>query len=197
MVIFDDVSIEWAPWNNVDAVGASDITIQYSITADPIHQQFAAHTETGPYTWYGQPLRQRPQPVPPGQRQHACSLTTSFTTSRRDILRRTRPAGSPTTSSTTTSSPDRARRRRSNAFFQVNDQEMYRSGNHLDSNDDGTLNGSPQELRAERRSSPRPGPPVTAAMPTVSAARGLRERRRRARVRRSTETRLTRWSSQT
>src|SRR4051812_5241764 len=35
-----------------DRVGAKNVTIQYSIDADPIGQQFAAHTETGPYTWY-------------------------------------------------------------------------------------------------------------------------------------------------
>src|SRR5690242_3357822 len=51
-MIFDHVSIEFGRWNNVDAVRASNITMQYSIDADPIGQQFGAHTETGPYTWY-------------------------------------------------------------------------------------------------------------------------------------------------
>ena len=51
-MIFDHVSIEFAQWNNIDSVGAMNITVQHSISADPIGQQFAAHTETGPYTWY-------------------------------------------------------------------------------------------------------------------------------------------------
>ena len=49
-MIFDHVSIEFAQWNNIDSVGAKNVTIQYPIDADPIGQQFAAHTETGPYT---------------------------------------------------------------------------------------------------------------------------------------------------
>ena len=50
-MIFDHVSIEFAQWNNIDSVGGTNITVQYSIDADPIGQQFAAHAETGPYTW--------------------------------------------------------------------------------------------------------------------------------------------------
>lgn len=40
-VIFDHISVEFGQWDDIDAVGASDITIQDSIIADPIGQQFA------------------------------------------------------------------------------------------------------------------------------------------------------------
>ena len=51
-LLFDQVSIEFGQWDDLDAVGAKDITVQDSIIADPIGQQFGAHTETGPFTWY-------------------------------------------------------------------------------------------------------------------------------------------------
>ena len=54
-LIFDHISIEFAQYNNVDSVGATNITIQNSINADPTGQQFGAHTEKtgGFFTWYG------------------------------------------------------------------------------------------------------------------------------------------------
>ena len=44
-LIFDHVSVEFAQYDSVDAVGATNITVQYSIIADPTGQQFGAHTE--------------------------------------------------------------------------------------------------------------------------------------------------------
>src|SRR5262245_62036060 len=46
-VILDHISVEFAPWNNLSAVGdgtrdATNITVQNSIIADPINQQFGA-----------------------------------------------------------------------------------------------------------------------------------------------------------
>jgi autotransporter-associated beta strand protein len=43
--ILDHVSLEFGPWNNIDAVGCSAITVQNSIDANPTGQQFGAHTE--------------------------------------------------------------------------------------------------------------------------------------------------------
>jgi len=51
-MIFDHVSVEFGSWDDIDAVGAKNITVQDSIIADPIGQRFGAHTETGPFTWY-------------------------------------------------------------------------------------------------------------------------------------------------
>src|SRR5262245_48489192 len=49
-VILDHVSIQFAPWNNIDAVDdnhtGSQFTIQNSLIANPINQQFVAHTES-------------------------------------------------------------------------------------------------------------------------------------------------------
>ena len=57
-VILDHVSVEFASWNNIDAATddwqthpISGITVQNSIIADPIGQQFGAHTEAPNGTW--------------------------------------------------------------------------------------------------------------------------------------------------
>lgn len=60
-VIIDHSSLEFAPWNNVDGVSddwqnhpATDITFQDSVIANPIGQQFGAHTESvaSQWSWY-------------------------------------------------------------------------------------------------------------------------------------------------
>ncbi|MDR3459197.1 MAG: autotransporter-associated beta strand repeat-containing protein [Verrucomicrobiae bacterium] len=52
-VILDHVSLEFGPWNNIDAVTANNITVQHCIDANPIYQQFGAHTENvgAAYAW--------------------------------------------------------------------------------------------------------------------------------------------------
>jgi autotransporter-associated beta strand protein len=52
--IMDHVSLEFGPWNNIDAVGCADITVQNSIDANPTGQQFGAHTESvgQNYSWF-------------------------------------------------------------------------------------------------------------------------------------------------
>lgn len=168
-MIFDHVSIEWAPWNNIDAVGASDITIQYSITAQPIHQQFAAHTETGPYTWYGNLFADAHNRCPLAKDntvfvnnviynfQAGYTAGNSAGVFTHDIVNNYFIAGPSTTDS-------------SNAFFQVNNQEMYTSGNYLDSNADGTLNGTLMAAPGGAKALTAAWSPVTATMPTVTAA---------------------------
>jgi len=54
-MIFDHISIEFAPYNNLDAHGdngANTMTVQNSILADPTSQQFNAHTEAGGKTFF-------------------------------------------------------------------------------------------------------------------------------------------------
>jgi len=57
-MIFDHVSVEFAPYNSIDAHGnytcGNQITIQNSILADPIGQQFNAHTEASnnTFSWF-------------------------------------------------------------------------------------------------------------------------------------------------
>ncbi len=50
----DHVSLEFGPWNNIDAVGCAAITVQNSIDANPTGQQFGAHTESvgQNYSWF-------------------------------------------------------------------------------------------------------------------------------------------------
>jgi autotransporter-associated beta strand protein len=52
--ILDHVSLEFGPWNNIDAVTANNITVQYCIDANPINQQFGAHTENvgANFSWF-------------------------------------------------------------------------------------------------------------------------------------------------
>jgi len=57
-IIVDHTSIAFAPWNNIDGVGDSThivtgITVQNSIDANPIGQQFGCHSESvgGQWSW--------------------------------------------------------------------------------------------------------------------------------------------------
>jgi hypothetical protein len=52
-VILDHCSIEYGVYDSIDAVGAVNVTVSNSIIALPIGQQFGAHLETGPVTWFG------------------------------------------------------------------------------------------------------------------------------------------------
>lgn len=52
-VILDHCSFEYGQWDTIDAVGAVNITVSNSIIAFPIGQQFGAHVEVGPSTFYG------------------------------------------------------------------------------------------------------------------------------------------------
>ena len=52
--ILDHITLEFGPWNNIDAVSCSAITVQNSIDANPTGQQFGAHTEAvgQNYSWF-------------------------------------------------------------------------------------------------------------------------------------------------
>lgn len=52
-IILDHCSFAYGQWDSVDAVGAQNITVSNSIIAFPIGQQFGAHVETGPATFFG------------------------------------------------------------------------------------------------------------------------------------------------
>jgi hypothetical protein len=140
-MIFDHVSIEFAQWNNIDSVGASNVTVQHSITADPIGQQFAAHSETGPYTWYGNLFASAHNrcPLAKANTQYVNNVVYNFQAGytagntagvfSHDVIDNYFIAGPSTTNA-------------SDAFFQVNNQPIFNSGNLLDSNADGKLNGA-------------------------------------------------------
>ena len=168
-MIFDHVSIEFAQWNNIDAVGASNITVMNSIDADPIGQQFNAHTETGPYTWYRNLFANahNRNPLAKADTQYINNVVYDFQAGytagntsghfTHDLVNNYFVSGPATTSA-------------SDAIYQVNTQQMYFTGNLLDSNKDGTLNGGAMGPPGGTTASTAPWSPTTATIPTMTAA---------------------------
>jgi hypothetical protein len=168
-MIFDHVSVEFAQWNNVDAVGASNITVMNSIDADPIGQQFNAHTETGPYTWYRNVFANahNRNPLAKANTQYINNIIYDFQAGytagntgglfTHDLVNNYFITGPATTSA-------------SDAIYQVNTQEFYFTGNLLDSNKDGTLNGSAMGAPSGTTALTAPWSPTTATIPTQTAA---------------------------
>jgi autotransporter-associated beta strand protein len=141
--IFDHCSFEFAAYNNVDATGCVNLTIQNCIFANPIReQQFNGHFETGPQTflanlWANSHGR---NPLAKGNNQYINNVVYNyqyaFCTGNSsghfswDILNNYFIAGPSTTSA-------------NDDFYQVDtNQSAYATGNILDGNKDGTLNGS-------------------------------------------------------
>jgi hypothetical protein len=168
-MIFDHVSIEFAQWNNIDAVGAKSVTVQYSISADPIGQQFAAHTETGPYTWVNNLFANAHNrcPLAKANTQYVGNVVYNYQagytagnssgTFSHDVVGNYFIAGPSTTSA-------------SNAFFQVNNQSIFNSANYLDDNKDGTLNGSALGNPGGATALTAPWSSATASLPSNTAA---------------------------
>jgi hypothetical protein len=172
--IFDHCSIEFAQYNNIDSVGASDITLQYTITADPIGQQFAAHTETGPYTWYRCLFANAHNRCPLAKDntqyinnivynyQSAYTAGNSAGTFQHDIVGNYFIAGPSTTNA-------------GDAFFQMNHQDVYISGNYEDSNKDGILNGNEMGYPGSTTHLTSPWSSTTKSISTISAAAAYAE----------------------
>ncbi len=168
-MIFDHVSIEFGQWNDIDSVGATDITIQNSIIADPIGQQFAAHTETGPYTWYDDLFANahNRNPLAKANTQFINNVVYDYQGGytagnssgqfSHDVIGNYFIAGPRTTSA-------------SDAWYQMNNQSVYNSGNYLDSSKDGRLDGSLLALGGGATAAAAPWSPSTAGIPAVSAA---------------------------
>jgi hypothetical protein len=168
-MIFDHVSIEFAQWNNIDAVGASNITVQYSIDANPIGQQFAAHTETGPYTWYGNLFANSHNrcPLAKANTQYVNNVVYNYQAAytagntgglfSHDLIDNYFIAGPSTTSA-------------GNYLYQVTNQAMYLSGNFADTNADGKLNGAAVAAPGGTTALAKPWSTDTASLATRSAA---------------------------
>jgi hypothetical protein len=168
-VILDHVSIQFAQWNNVDAVGASDITIQSSIIADPIGQQFNAHTETGPYTFYQDIFANahNRSPLAKDNTQFVNNVVYNFQAGytagnsagvfMHDIIGNYFIAGPSTTNA-------------GDAYFQMNGQSVYVAGNYLDSDKNGALNGAASGQPGGTTKLTAPWSPLTASLPATSAA---------------------------
>ena len=149
-MIFDHISIEFAPYNNIDATGKSrPIRILSpcgnSILADPIGQQFNAHTEAvnHDFSWcYNILLSARINRNPFAKintiyinnviYNFQAGYTVADTSGNfsHDIINNYLITGPSTTSA-------------SDAFYQMDsNQSIYSSGNLLDGDDNGSLGGS-------------------------------------------------------
>jgi hypothetical protein len=147
-MIFDHISIEFAPYNNIDAHGndsdGNQITIQNSILADPIGQQFNAHTEAlnNTFSWCYNIFSSGHDRNPLAKVNNVfvnnviynfqAGYTVASTSGNfsHDIVNNYFITGPATTDA-------------ANDFFQFDaNQKVYATGNLLDSADDGTLDGN-------------------------------------------------------
>ncbi|KAL9113242.1 MAG: hypothetical protein Q9227_002577 [Pyrenula ochraceoflavens] len=141
-VILDHCSVAYGQWDSIDAVGAVNITVSNSIIAFPIGQQFGAHVETGPSTFYGNlwVSAHNRQPLSKDNTQFINNIIYNYQAAytaansggkfSHDIINNYFIAGPSTTSA-------------NDDYFQMNaGQTVYASGNYLDSNKDGALNGA-------------------------------------------------------
>jgi hypothetical protein len=170
-MIFDHVSIEFGAWNNIDAVRASNITMQFSIDADPIGQQFGAHTETGPYTWYRNlwANSHNRNPLAKANTQFINNVVYNYQAGYtagnssghflHDVIGNYFITGPRTTSA-------------SNYYYQTGNQTIYNVGNILDSNKDSALNGSAAAVRGGATEATSAWSSTTAGIPTLSAGAG-------------------------
>ncbi len=171
-LIFDHVSVEFAQYDSIDAVGATNITVQNSIIADPTGQQFGAHTEMtgGFFTWYGNLWANAHgrQPLAKSNTQFVNNVVYNYgyaycagDTSGvfwHDIIDNYFIAGP------STSAPG-------DDWYQMNSgQTVYVKGNLLDSDKDGTLNGSDAGSPGGTTKANAANSTDTASMPTTSAA---------------------------
>ncbi|MEY4487576.1 MAG: hypothetical protein RIQ79_84, partial [Verrucomicrobiota bacterium] len=147
-IIVDHSSLEFAKWNNIDAVGDStypstNITVQNTIIANPIGQQFGAHTECvgGNFSWFfniwanghnRQPLaKDNTIYINNTIYNHSAGYTTHTSTPfKHDIINNYFICGPASSGG-------------GNTWYQIdNNQSMYYSGNLKDTSLDGALNGS-------------------------------------------------------
>src|SRR3984885_14015774 len=171
MLIFDHVSIEFGQWDNLDVNSGMDVTIQRSIIADPIGQQFNAHCDSTDLSWYEDIFSSahNRSPLAKGDTQFVNNVVYNFQAGytagntaglfTHDVVNNYFITGPSTTSA-------------GDAFFQVNDQAMYFQGNLLDSNDDGTLNGAAMGLPGGATMLAAPWDPTTTSLATASAVGG-------------------------
>jgi hypothetical protein len=147
-VMIDHSSFEFAPWNNIDGVSSdwqtrpvTNITFQDSLIADPIGQQFGAHTESvaSNWAWFRNIFANSHNRNPLakvntvfvnnlGYNNEACYTTHTSTNFSHDIVNNYFVYG-PSTSG--------------NTWFQIDkNQSIYYAGNLQDSDKNGVLGGS-------------------------------------------------------
>ena len=180
-IIVDHCSVELAPWNNFG--GSSDnkdyrvtgITVQNSLIANPIGQQFGAHIESvdGTWAWYYNAFVNTHNRNPLDKINdvfvnnilynfEAGYTTHTSTHFNHDIVNNYfvyGPAGK-------------------NEWFQVDkNQSIYASGNMIDKNRDGLLNGEPSSIyyyQGVGEELSKPWNELTTKGPVLSAASAWR-----------------------
>jgi hypothetical protein len=169
-IILDHCSFEYGEFDSVDAVGTVNVTVQNSIIANPIGQQFGAHVETGPSTFYRNLWvnAHNRQPLSKDNTQYINNVIYDFELGytsantggffSHDLINNYFIAGPMTTVPT-------------DAWFQMdNKQSVYATGNYLDSTPDAVLNGVPDNLVDASIYLTAPWAPSTTTIPTLSAA---------------------------
>ncbi|HEX4348896.1 MAG TPA: hypothetical protein VH251_00840, partial [Verrucomicrobiae bacterium] len=179
-MIFDHISVAFGSWDSVDAVNTTTFTVQNSIIADPIYQQFGAHHEGGNASWIRnlwvnghnrQPLaKANTVYINNVCYNYKAGYTTGDTGASfyHDIINNYFITGPSTTSP-------------GDDFFQINGtpQNLYYTGNLLDSSADGTLGGSTAAPSPDNNSRTgtnlvSPWSSVTPTIPTYSTLAAYR-----------------------
>ncbi|KAK8117189.1 uncharacterized protein PG998_005470, partial [Apiospora kogelbergensis] len=149
-VILDHCSLAYGQWNSIDAVKVTNLTVSNSIIALPVGQQFGAHIEGGPTTFYRNlwVSAHNRQPLAKGDTQFVNNVVYDFQSAytagnsggkfRHDILSNYFIAGPSSTD------PQKG------IFFQMNaNQNVYAAGNFLDADRDGRLGGAGAQHRRQ------------------------------------------------
>jgi autotransporter-associated beta strand protein len=179
-MIFDHISVEFGQWDSIDAVQTANVTVQNSIIADPINQQFGAHVEGYNLAWYGNlwvNCHNR-QPLAKADTIFVNNLVYDFqaayTTGDTGAAHNHDIVNNYFISGPATSSPQ-------DDFFQINGtpQNLYFTGNLLDSDKNGSLGGgttapSPDNNGRTGNVLSAPWSPVTPTIPTYSTVAAYR-----------------------
>jgi hypothetical protein len=142
--IVDHVSLEFSPWNNVDAVRCDRISIQHCLDANPIYQKFGAHIENpgASFSWTYNIFANTHNRNPLAKindtfinnvlyNYQSGYTTHTGTPFKHDIVNNYFIMGPGSGG-------------RDNTWFQIDrNQSIYDSGNLKDTNRDGALNGVP------------------------------------------------------
>jgi autotransporter-associated beta strand protein len=172
--IFDHVSVGYGPYDNIDAVGANNLSFQNCIDANPIGQQFGAHIENvnANCSWHynlfinshnRNPLEKIDDTFINNVLYNCNAGYTTHTSTRfkHDIVNNYFVSGPAFGGSSDF------------PWYQVDkNQSIYYSGNLYDGNDNGTLDGStttPYWYQGTGTVLTSPWSSWTAVIPTVSA----------------------------
>lgn len=172
-IILDHCSFAYGVFDSIDAVGAVNITVSNSIIAFPIGQQFGAHVETGPSTFYGNlwVSAHNRQPLSKDDTQYINNIVYNYQAAytsantggvfSHDIINNYFIAGPSTTSS-------------SDAYFQMDaEQSVFAEGNFIDSSTDGVLNGVQENSVGSSIVLSKPWASTSLSMATLTAAQAF------------------------